>query len=167
MALRLRELVPEISFGVAHGQLPTAALEKVMAAFLRHEFDCLVSTNIIESGLDIPNVNTIFIHRPDQFGLADLYQLRGRVGRSKEKAYAYFLLPKNFVLTEEAEKRLEALSRFTDLGAGYRLALEDLEMRGAGNLLGHQQTGFITQVGFDLYCRMLKEAVHRLKSQER
>jgi len=165
IAAQLEKILPEISFCVAHGQMPAAGLEKVMDSFLKHHYDCLISTNIIESGLDIPNVNTILVNRADQFGLADLYQLRGRVGRSDKKAYAYFLLPRNFVLTEDAERRLEALSRFTDLGAGYRLALEDLEMRGAGNLLGHEQTGFIYQVGFDLYCKMLKETIRKIQKR--
>ncbi len=163
IAKLLQKIVPEVSLGVAHGQMPAVGLERVMDSFLKHHFDCLVSTNIIESGLDIPNVNTILVNRADHFGLADLYQLRGRVGRSERKAYAYFLLPKHSHLNEEAMRRLEALSRFTDLGAGYQLALEDLEMRGAGNLLGHEQTGFIYQVGFDLYCRMLKEEIARMK----
>lgn len=165
IATQLAKILPEISFCVAHGQMPAAGLEKVMDSFLRHHYDCLISTNIIESGLDIPNVNTILVNRADQFGLADLYQLRGRVGRSDKQAYAYFLLPRNFVLTEDADRRLEALTRFTDLGAGYRLALEDLEMRGAGNLLGHEQTGFIYQVGFDLYCKMLKETIRKIQSR--
>lgn len=166
VAKQLQKLLPEITFGVAHGQMPAAALEKVMDSFLKHRFDCLVSTNIIESGLDIPNVNTILVNRADHFGLADLYQLRGRVGRTEKKAYAYFLLPRYASPTTEALRRLEALTRFTDLGAGYQLALEDLEMRGAGNLLGNEQTGFIYQVGFDLYCKMLKQEIAKLQGTE-
>ena len=146
--------------------MPAASLEKVMGAFLKHEFDCLVSTNIIESGLDIPNVNTILINRSDHFGLADLYQLRGRVGRSSRKAYSYFILADRRTPTEDALRRLEALSKYTDLGAGYQLALQDLEMRGAGNLLGTEQTGFIYQVGFDLYCKMLREEIRNIKQRK-
>ena len=165
IAKQIEKIAPEISIAAAHGQMRSHDLEKVMDAFLKHKFDCLVSTNIIESGLDIPNVNTILVNRADHFGLADLYQLRGRVGRSHVKAHAYFLMPKHYVPTEDAMRRLEALTRFTDFGAAYRLALEDLEIRGAGNLLGHQQSGFIYQVGFDLYCRMLKEAVKKIKGK--
>ncbi len=159
--VQLRKKIPEIRFGVAHGQMHPEELEAVMKAFMAKELDCLISTNIIESGLDIPNVNTIFVNRADTFGLADLYQLRGRVGRFREKrqAYAYFLTPKNWVLTREAEKRLAAIERFTELGSGFKIAMEDLEIRGAGNVLGHEQSGFIHAVGFDLYCRMLRQAV--------
>jgi transcription-repair coupling factor (superfamily II helicase) len=139
-----------------------------MREFLERKIDCLITTNIIESGLDIPNVNTIIVNRADRFGLADLYQLRGRVGRfiGKRQAYAYFIVPRNWVMTLDAEKRLEAIERFTELGAGFKIALKDLEIRGAGNILGHQQSGFIHAVGFDLYCRMLRQAVNELKSNE-
>jgi len=157
----LKKLMPHVSFGVAHGQMPALSLEKVMADFIDGKIDCLISTNIIESGLDIPNVNTIIVNRADTFGLADLYQLRGRVGRypTVRQAYAFFLVPRDWVLTQDAEKRLAAIERFSELGSGFKIALEDLEIRGAGNLLGHEQSGFIYRVGFDLYCRMLKEAV--------
>ncbi|MBI4372308.1 MAG: transcription-repair coupling factor [Candidatus Omnitrophica bacterium] len=157
----LKKLMPHISFSVAHGQMPVASLEKVMTEFIEGKTHCLISTNIIESGIDIPNVNTIFVNRADAFGLSDLYQLRGRVGRfhTVRQAFAYFLVPKNWVLTQDAEKRLAAIERFSELGAGLKVALEDLEIRGAGNVVGHEQSGFIYQVGFDLYCRMLKEAV--------
>jgi len=160
---QLSKLMPQMRFGVAHGQMDPEELEQVMTAFMEHKLDCLISTNIIESGLDIPNVNTIFVNRADTFGLADLYQLRGRVGRFKEKrqAYAYFLVPKNWVLTRDAEKRLAAIERFTELGSGFKIAMEDLEIRGAGNILGHEQSGFIHAVGFDLYCRMLRQAVQQ------
>ena len=136
-----------------------------MRDFLEKKIQCLISTNIIESGLDIPNVNTIIINRADRFGLADLYQLRGRVGRFQEKrqAYAYFVVPPNWVLTVDAEKRLAAIERFTELGSGFKIALEDLEIRGAGNLLGHEQSGFIQAVGFDLYCRMLRQSIGEQK----
>jgi len=159
---KLREMTPEIRFGVAHGQMPASELESVMRAFLEKQIDCLISTNIIESGIDIPNANTILVNRADTFGLADLYQLRGRVGRYREKrqAYAYFFVPKNWVLSRDAEKRLNAIERFTQLGSGFKIAMEDLEIRGAGNILGHEQSGFIHAVGFDLYCRMLRQAVH-------
>lgn len=158
---QLSELMPKVRFGVGHGQMHPDELEKVMEDFMEHRIDCLIATNIIESGIDIPNANTILVNRADLFGLADLYQLRGRVGRYHEKrqAYAYFLVPKNWVLPKDAEKRLAAIERFTDLGSGFKIALEDLEIRGAGNLLGHEQSGFIHAVGFDLYCRMLRKAI--------
>jgi transcription-repair coupling factor (superfamily II helicase) len=157
----LKGLLPQVKFGVAHGQMDPHELEIVMKDFLEKRIDCLLATNIVESGIDIPNVNTIFVNRADLFGLADLYQLRGRVGRYQEKrqAYAYFMVPKNWVMTREAEKRLAAIERFTELGSGFKIALEDLEIRGAGNLLGHEQSGFIHAVGFDLYCRMLRQAI--------
>ena len=161
----LTKLLPHVSFGVAHGQMPVTNLEKVMNQFIEGKIDCLISTNIIESGIDIPNVNTIFVNRADAFGLADLYQLRGRVGRfhTVRQAYAYFLIPRNWVMTQDAEKRLTAIERFSELGSGLKIALEDLEIRGAGNVVGHEQSGFIYQVGFDLYCRMLREAVQEEK----
>lgn len=164
----LKELMPHARFGMAHGQMPTESLESVMRDFLEREIDCLITTNIIESGIDIPNVNTIVINRADRFGLADLYQLRGRVGRFHEKrqAYAYLVVPKNWVLTIEAEKRLAAIERFTELGSGFKVALEDLEIRGAGNLLGHEQSGFIHAVGFDLYCRMLRQSIGEQKKSK-
>ena len=162
----LRELLPDIRFGVAHGQMPSRSLEKIMQDFLQRKIDCLIATNIIESGLDIPNVNTILVNRADRFGLADLYQLRGRVGRfiGKRQAYAYFIVPRNWVMTLDAEKRLEAIERFTELGAGFKIALKDLEIRGAGNVLGHEKSGFIYAVGIDLYCRMLRRAIEEMKT---
>lgn len=168
MAEHLRKIMPDLKFGVGHGQMHPEELEMVMKEFVEGRLDCLLSTNIIESGLDIPNANTIIVNRADMFGLADLYQLRGRVGRYHEKrqAYAYFFIPRNWVPTIEAEKRLAAIARFTELGAGFKIALEDLEIRGAGNLLGHEQSGFIHAVGFDLYCRMLKQAVENLKKDK-
>ena len=157
----LKTLLPQVRFGVAHGQMPAHSLEKVMKVFLEKKIDCLITTNIIESGLDIPNANTIIVNRADRFGLADLYQLRGRVGRfvGERQAYAYFIVPKNWVMTPDAEKRLEAIAKFTELGAGFKIAMKDLEIRGAGNILGHEQSGFIYAVGFDLYCRMLRRAI--------
>lgn len=165
----LQELLPEVRFGVAHGQMHADELEMVMDAFEEKKLDCLLATNIIESGIDIPNVNTIFVNRADLFGLADLYQLRGRVGRYHEKrqAYAYFMVPQNFVMPRDAEKRLAAIERFTELGSGFKIALEDLEIRGAGNLLGHEQSGFIHAVGFDLYCKMLKTAIDEAKKGDK
>ncbi|HXV28494.1 MAG TPA: DEAD/DEAH box helicase [bacterium] len=161
----LCDLLPHRRFGMAHGQMPASTLELVMRGFLQKEIDGLITTNIIESGIDIPNVNTIIINRADRFGLADLYQLRGRVGRFHERrqAYAYLLVPKNWVLSLDAEKRLSAIERFTELGSGFKIALEDLEIRGAGNLLGHEQSGFIHAVGFDLYCRMLRQSIEEQK----
>ncbi len=157
----LKKMLPNVSFGVAHGQMPVSSLEQVMTLFTDGKIDCLISTNIIESGIDIPNVNTIFVNRADSFGLSDLYQLRGRVGRfhSARQAYSYFMVPNNWVLTQDAEKRLSAIERFSELGSGIKIAIEDLEIRGAGNVVGHEQSGFIYQVGFDLYCKMLKQAV--------
>ena len=162
----LSDILPDIRIGVAHGQMNERALEKVMLSFLAGEYDLLLATSIIESGLDIPNVNTLIINRADRFGLADLYQLRGRVGRSNQKAYAYLFVPPLRLLTPDAKKRLKAIQQFTELGSGFYLALRDLEIRGAGNLLGSQQHGFIQEVGFDLYCRLLDEAVKELKGEK-
>jgi transcription-repair coupling factor (superfamily II helicase) len=167
-AEKLQELLPNVRFEVAHGQMAPHELEDIMIRFFNGEVDCLVCTNIIESGLDVPNVNTIFVNRADMFGLSDLYQLRGRVGRfsTTRKAYAHFLIPKNFVMTQDAEKRLNAIQEYTALGSGFKIAMEDLELRGAGNILGSEQSGFISQVGFDLYCRLLHEAIQETKSEE-
>ena len=159
----LTRLVPEARFAVAHGQMPSRGLEAVMRQFMLGEVDVLVCTTIIESGLDIPNANTIIIDRSDRFGLADLYQLRGRVGRYHRQAYAYLLLPPMGSLPSNARQRLAAIRRYTHLGAGFKLALRDLEIRGAGNILGMEQSGHIAAVGFDLYCQLLKEAVARLE----
>ncbi len=167
MASYLGNLVPHLRIAVAHGQMRDRLLEDVMTKFLNGEFDILVSTMIIESGLDLPNVNTILINRGDTFGLAQLYQLRGRVGRSHRKAYAYLLVPPYHSITETAQKRLKAMEEFEDLGSGYQLALRDLEIRGAGNLLGAEQHGFIINVGFELYCQLLDEAVRELRGEAR
>ena len=161
----LERLLPGVRFGVAHGQMAERELERVILRFLDREFDVLISTTIIESGLDFSNVNTIIINRADRFGLAELYQLRGRVGRREQQAYAYLLVPRNFSVTETASKRLQAMEEFEELGSGYRLAMRDLEIRGAGNVLGVEQHGQIVAVGFDLYCKMLKEAVEKLKGE--
>jgi transcription-repair coupling factor (superfamily II helicase) len=158
-AERLRGLCPGVEFEVAHGQLDEKALEARMMRFLRGEADVLVATSIIESGIDIPQANTLIIERADVFGLAQLYQIRGRVGRSRERAYAYLLYPSSYALTEEATKRLSALSDYTELGAGFKIAMRDLEIRGAGNLLGDEQSGHVAALGFELYLSMLDEAV--------
>ena len=158
----LSEIIPEAKFVVGHGQLPERKLEKVMLDFVDKKYDVLVSSMIIENGLDIPNVNTIIINRADKFGLSQMYQLRGRVGRSHLQAFAYLIVPPMDKITELARKRLRTIQDFTDLGSGYKIALRDLEIRGAGNLLGKQQSGFVQTVGFDLYCRILDEAVKEL-----
>ncbi|MFM8411637.1 MAG: TRCF domain-containing protein, partial [Alphaproteobacteria bacterium] len=165
MAERLRALVPEARIGVGHGQMKEHRLEKVMLSFMQHEFDVLLCTAIIESGLDIPNANTIFIDRADTFGLAQLYQLRGRVGRSPVQAWAYLLVPGAQLLTREARQRLEVLEQLDELGGGFKIAAHDLEIRGAGNLLGKQQSGHITAVGFELYTQMMEQAVHELRGE--
>jgi transcription-repair coupling factor (superfamily II helicase) len=162
----LRELVPDAKIGVAHGQMHEKELEHVMRAFFHKELNVLVSTAIISSGLDIPSANTIIIDRADRFGLADLYQLKGRVGRSNVKAYAYFLIPGADIITEDARKKLQAIQELGYLGAGFRLALKDLEIRGAGNLLGGEQSGHIEAVGFDMYMEMLETAVAELKGEK-
>lgn len=162
MQMFLEKLMPNVRFGVAHGQMEERLLEKTIVAFLNGEYDVLLSTTIIESGLDFPNVNTIIINRADRFGLADLYQLRGRVGRRERQAFAYLLVPRNFSVTEKATRRLRAMEDFVELGSGYRLAMRDLEIRGAGNILGTEQHGQLVAVGFDLYCKMLKETVEDL-----
>lgn len=159
IAKRIAELLPRVKVAICHGQMHERDMERVMCAFIDREIDCLISTAIIESGLDIPNTNTLIVSRADTFGLADLYQLRGRVGRFEKKAYAYFLIPKNLVLTRDARRRLDAIEKFTELGSGFKIATEDLEIRGAGNLLGREQHGWIMAVGFDLYCAMLRESI--------
>ncbi|MEO5657069.1 MAG: TRCF domain-containing protein, partial [Nitrospiria bacterium] len=166
IAERIRELVPEVRMVVGHGQLREHQLERVMATFLAGDADILLSTTIIESGLDIPSANTILINRADQFGLAELYQLRGRVGRSGRQAYTVLLIPPSASLSEEAHRRLEALQEFTELGSGFKIAARDLEIRGAGNLLGAEQSGHIASVGFDLYLKMIQEAVDTLRGAE-
>ena len=162
----LRQLVPEARFGVAHGQMRETELERVMLDFLEQEIDVLVSTTIIETGLDMPNVNTLIIDESDRFGLSQLYQLRGRVGRSNRKAFAYLLYKPQKVLTEIAEKRLVAIREFTEFGAGFKIAMRDLELRGAGNLIGAQQHGHLAAVGFEMYSQMLKEAVQELRGEK-
>jgi transcription-repair coupling factor (superfamily II helicase) len=161
----LRELVPQARIGVAHGQMPEGELEEVMSRFVSRELDLLLATAIVESGLDIPSANTILVNRADRFGLSQLYQIRGRVGRSRERAYAYLLVPARRPVTRDAKKRLEVLQRFAELGAGFRIASHDLEIRGAGNLLGRDQSGHVEAVGFDLYAQLLDEAVRELRGE--
>lgn len=166
VALRVRTLVPEARVVVGHGQMDADELEDVMRTFINGEADVLVSTTIIESGIDIPNANTIIIDRADRFGLSDLYQLRGRVGRYKHQAYAYLLLPRHAALLSDVRKRINAIKQYSSLGSGFKIAMRDLEIRGAGNLLGSQQSGHITAVGFDLYCQLLKQSVSSLKGEK-
>ena len=163
---RIAALVPDAHVVYAHGQMSERQLEKIMMDFIDGEIDVLVSTTIIETGLDISNVNTIIIHDADRFGLSQLYQLRGRVGRSNRTAYAFLMYRRNKMLREVAEKRLSAIREFSELGSGFKIAMKDLEIRGAGNLLGAQQHGHMEAVGYDLYCKMLNEAVLRLKGNK-
>jgi transcription-repair coupling factor (superfamily II helicase) len=162
----IREMLPDVRIGVGHGQMSETELEKVLLGFMRHEFDVFVSTTIVENGLDIPLANTMIIENSERYGLSELYQLRGRVGRSNRRAYAYLLVPPDTELSEIARKRLAALKEFSDLGAGFKIAALDLELRGGGNLLGGEQHGHIEAVGFDMYIRMLEETVAELRGQE-
>jgi len=166
MAQKLRVLLPHARIVVGHGQMHSDDLEEVMTKFVNGEADILLSTTIIESGLDIPNANTIIIDRADRFGLSDLYQLRGRVGRYKHQAYAYLLLPRHTGLLADVRKRLSAIKQYSTLGSGFKIAMRDLEIRGAGNLLGAEQSGHITAVGFELYCQLLKQSVASIKGQK-
>ena len=162
----LHRLVPEVRLGMGHGQMPERQLEKVMMDFFEHKYDVLVSTMIVESGLDIPNVNTLIVNRADRLGLAQLYQLRGRVGRSNKRAYAYLFVPSRQALRKAAVRRLRAIEEFSDLGSGFHISMRDMEIRGTGNVLGAQQHGHIAAVGFDLYTRLLDEAVRQIKGDE-
>jgi transcription-repair coupling factor (superfamily II helicase) len=161
----IRQLVPDARIIIGHGQMPARELERVMHAFMRREADILVSTTIIESGIDNPTANTMFINRADQFGLADLHQLRGRVGRYKHRAYCYLLLPEDRPLTEVAARRLKAIEQYSMLGAGFKIAMRDLEIRGAGNLLGAEQSGHIAAVGYEMYCTLLEHQAKRLRHE--
>ena len=163
LAGRLQRIVPEATLRIAHGQMPESELEDVILGFVRHEFDILLATTIIESGMDIPNANTMFIDDADRYGLADLHQLRGRVGRYKHRAYCYLLVDEDRHLSPEAARRLRAIEEFSQMGAGFAIAMRDLELRGAGNLLGTQQSGHIATVGYELYCALLEKAVRKLK----
>ena len=166
IAAYVQKHIPEVNIAVAHGQMKPSELEKVIHGFLSKKYDVLISTKIIESGLDIPNVNTIIINRADRFGLAELHQLRGRVGRSDRQAFAYLLVPSFNTITKKAVKRLQAIEEYTDLGEGFNISMRDLEIRGAGNLLGTEQSGSIDSVGFDMYVKLLDEAVNELKENE-
>ncbi|NER12938.1 transcription-repair coupling factor [Leptobacterium flavescens] len=162
----IQRLVPDAKIGIGHGQMEGKKLEKLMLSFMGGEFDVLVSTTIVESGLDVPNANTIFINNANNFGLSDLHQMRGRVGRSNKKAFCYFITPPYSAMTEDARKRIQALEQFTELGSGFNIAMKDLEIRGAGDLLGGEQSGFINEIGFDTYQKILTEAIEELKENE-
>jgi len=162
----LQRLCPGIRIAIGHGQMDGKELEKIMMGFINYEYDVLLATTIIESGIDIPNANTIIINNAHNFGLSDLHQLRGRVGRSNKKAFCYLISQKSSFLTTEARKRLEALVQFSDLGAGFNIAMKDLDIRGAGNLLGGEQSGFIAEIGFEMYQKILNEAIEELKESE-
>ena len=162
----IQRLVPDAKIGIGHGQMDGKKLEQLMLGFMNNEFDVLVSTTIIESGLDVPNANTIFINNANNFGLSDLHQMRGRVGRSNKKAFCYFITPPYSAMTEEARKRITALEQFSELGSGLNIAMKDLEIRGAGDLLGGEQSGFINEIGFETYQKILSEAIDELKEKE-
>jgi len=162
----IQRLVPDAKIGIGHGQMEGRKLEQLMLAFMNGEFDVLVSTTIVESGLDVPNANTIFINNANNFGLSDLHQMRGRVGRSNKKAFCYFITPDYLAMTPDARKRITALEQFTELGSGFNIAMKDLEIRGAGDLLGGEQSGFINEIGFDTYQKILNEAIDELKEKE-
>ena len=164
-AARLRELVPEARIAIAHGRMDEATLEQVVIDFWEGRYDVLVCTTIIESGIDMPTVNTLVVERSDLLGLGQLHQLRGRVGRSGQRAYAYLFHPQDRTLSEEAYERLRTIGESTELGSGFRIAMRDLEIRGAGNLLGAAQSGHIAAVGYDLYCQMVTEAVAEMKGE--
>ncbi len=165
IANTVRNMAPQAKVAVGHGQMSPRLLEEIMLKFLKGEIDILVCTTIVESGIDVPRANTLIVNRADRFGLADLHQLRGRVGRINLQAYAYFIVPPKYAQSEIARQRLKAIEKHSDLGAGFHIAFEDLQIRGAGNLLGAQQHGFISSIGFDLYCRLLKESVEHLKKE--
>ncbi len=162
----IQRLVPDAKIGIGHGQMEGKKLEDLMLRFMNNEFDVLVSTTIIESGLDVPNANTIFINNANNFGLSDLHQMRGRVGRSNKKAFCYFITPEYSAMTDEARKRITALEQFSELGSGINIAMKDLEIRGAGDLLGGEQSGFINEIGFETYQKILSEAIEELKEKE-
>ncbi|PKP17442.1 MAG: transcription-repair coupling factor, partial [Bacteroidetes bacterium HGW-Bacteroidetes-23] len=162
----IQRLVPDARVGIGHGQLDGKKLEELMLGFMNGDFDVLVATTIIESGLDVPNANTIFINNANNFGLSDLHQMRGRVGRSNKKAFCYFITPPQSVMTEDARKRINALTQFSELGSGFNIAMKDLEIRGAGDLLGGEQSGFINEIGFDTYQKIMNEAIEELKENE-
>ena len=162
----IQRLVPDAKIGIGHGQMDGKKLEQLMLSFMDGGFDVLVSTTIVESGLDVSNANTIFINNANNFGLSDLHQMRGRVGRSNKKAFCYFITPEYSAMTDDARKRITALEQFTELGSGFNIAMKDLEIRGAGDLLGGEQSGFINEIGFDTYQKILNEAIEELKENE-
>jgi transcription-repair coupling factor (superfamily II helicase) len=166
MMVLLKRLCPDIDIGMAHGQMDSKVLEKTLVRFIDGHFDVLLCTNIIETGLDISNANTIIINNAHQFGMSDLHQLRGRVGRSNRKAFCYLFSPPMSTLTNEARKRLRTLEEFSDLGSGFNIAMRDLDIRGSGNLLGGEQSGFINEIGFDTYTKILEEAIQELKETD-
>jgi transcription-repair coupling factor (superfamily II helicase) len=165
VAQSIKDMVPDARVAIAHGQMKPRILEEIMLKFLKSEVDVLVCTSIVESGIDVPQANTLIIHRADKFGLSQLHQLRGRVGRQGVQAYAYLVVPPKNHLSEVARSRIKAIEKFSDLGSGFHIAFEDLQIRGAGNILGPQQHGFIVSIGFDLYCRLLKESIENLKAE--
>jgi transcription-repair coupling factor (superfamily II helicase) len=162
----ISRLCPGIRIAIGHGQMDGKALEKIMMGFIEHEYDVLLATTIIESGIDISNANTIIINNAQNFGISDLHQLRGRVGRSNKKGFCYLIAPTPSAMTTEARKRLEALVQFSDLGSGFNIAMKDLDIRGAGNMLGGEQSGFIADIGFDMYQKILNEAIDELRDTE-
>ncbi|RYZ96679.1 MAG: transcription-repair coupling factor, partial [Proteobacteria bacterium] len=162
----IKRIVPEAKVVVAHGQMPESQLERAMIGFYQKQYDVLLATAIIENGLDVPNANTLIVNRADAFGLSQLYQIRGRVGRSQTRAFAYFLVPETATITSDARERLAVLQRFVDLGSGYSIAQHDLELRGGGDVLGQQQSGQIASVGYEMYLDMLQTAIHLLKGEE-
>jgi len=164
--MMLEKIVPEVSIGVAHGQMEGHQLEEVIMKFISRQYDVLLCTNIIESGIDIPNANTIIINNAHQFGLSDLHQLRGRVGRSNKHAFCFLFAPSAHSLTNEAKQRLKTIEEFADLGSGFNIAMRDLDIRGAGNLLGAEQSGFIAEIGYDVYHKILDEAIRELKDSD-
>jgi transcription-repair coupling factor (superfamily II helicase) len=166
IASLIKKLVPDSRVAIAHGQLSPAKIEKIMADFIEGEFDVLVATTIVESGLDIPNANTIIINEAHNYGLSDLHQMRGRVGRSNRKAFCYLFAPHDSLLSRDARKRLKALEEFSDLGSGFHIALRDLDIRGAGDMLGGEQSGFINEIGYDMYQKILAEAIEELKEDQ-
>jgi len=165
IARRLSVLVPKASIRVAHGQMEAKELEQIMIEFVKGSVDILVSTAIVQSGIDVPNANTIIVNNAHDFGLGDLHQLRGRVGRFDRHAYAYFIIPERFILESDAQKRMNLILKHDDLGSGFTLAMADLQMRGAGNILGTQQHGYVEAIGFDLYCRLLRNAIESFKKK--
>ena len=166
LARQIERAVPDCRVAIGHGQMSPEQLEKIIIGFMNHDYDVLLSTTIVENGIDIPNANTIIINDAHRFGLSDLHQMRGRVGRSNRKAFCYLLAPPLSLLPTESRRRLEALETFSDLGSGFNLAMQDLDIRGAGNLLGAEQSGFMEDLGYETYQKILSQAVNELKNDE-